>query len=144
LHWRRKAVADGRVSSGSTVAKTNSRSTVVAWRRWERGDKNGSSGAELLAAEGFVTASSFYRLSGDSPFPAAIEDCKCALRYLRANAAKYSIDPSQIGVAGASAGGHLAMLVAMAHEDAGSDVESRAGGVLMVWPFGFHGGRERI
>lgn len=37
---------------------------------WERGDKNGNSGAQLLAREGFVTASLFYRLSGDSPFPA--------------------------------------------------------------------------
>jgi acetyl esterase/lipase len=86
---------------------------------WERGDKNGSSGAELLAASGFVTASIYYRLSGDSPFPAGIEDCKCAIRYLRANAAKYEIDPARIGVAGASAGGHLAMLVATAREDAG-------------------------
>jgi acetyl esterase/lipase len=80
---------------------------------------NGSSGAELLAAQGFVTATIFYRLSGDWPFPADIEDCKCAIRYLRANAAKYGIDPSRIGVAGASAGGHLAMLVATADENAG-------------------------
>lgn len=86
---------------------------------WERGDKNGSSGAELLAAEGFVTASIFYRVSGDWPFPADIEDCKCAIRYLRANAAKYGIDPSRIGVAGASAGGQLAMLVATADQNAG-------------------------
>jgi acetyl esterase/lipase len=42
---------------------------------WERGDKNSNSGAELLAREGVVTASLFYRLSGDSPFPADIEDC---------------------------------------------------------------------
>jgi acetyl esterase/lipase len=86
---------------------------------WERGDKNGSSGAELLAAQGFVTASIFYRLSGDWPFPADIEDCKCAIRYLRANAARYGIDASRIGVAGASAGGQLAMLVALAGKDAG-------------------------
>jgi acetyl esterase/lipase len=86
---------------------------------WERGDKNGSSGAELLAAQGFVTASIFYRLSGDWPFPADIEDCKCAIRYLRANAAKYGIDPARIGIAGASAGGQLAMLVAVADEKAG-------------------------
>src|SRR5271165_4020224 len=81
---------------------------------WERGDKNGNSGALLLADEGFVTASLFYRLSGDSPFPADIEDCKCAIRFLRANAGKYGIDPNRIGVAGASAGGHLAELVATA------------------------------
>jgi len=73
----------------------------------------------LLASEGFVTASLFYRLSGDSPFPADIEDCKYAIRFLRANAAKHGIDPNRIGVAGASAGGHLAELVATADQSAG-------------------------
>jgi acetyl esterase/lipase len=86
---------------------------------WERGDKNGNSGAQLLANDGFVTASPFYRLSGDSPFPADVEDCKCAIRFLRANAPKYGIDPDRIGVAGASAGGHLAELVATADQSAG-------------------------
>ena len=86
---------------------------------WERGDKNGNSGAQLLAKEGFVTASLFYRLSGEWPFPANIEDCKCAIRFLRANAAKFGIDPERIGVAGASAGGHLAELVATADKSAG-------------------------
>lgn len=86
---------------------------------WERGDKNGNSGAQLLVTEGFVTASLFYRLSGDSPFPADIEDCKCAIRFLRANSSKYGIDPDRIGVAGASAGGHLAELVATAGRNAG-------------------------
>ena len=71
---------------------------------WERGDKNGNSGALFLADEGFVTASLFYRLSGDSPFPADIEDCKCAIRFLRANETKFDLDPDRIGVAGASAG----------------------------------------
>jgi acetyl esterase/lipase len=85
---------------------------------WERGDKNGNSGAILLAGAGFITASIFYRLSGDEPFPADIEDCKCAIRYLRANATKYRIDPDNIGVAGASAGGHLAELVATSYKDA--------------------------
>jgi acetyl esterase/lipase len=85
---------------------------------WERGDKNGNSGAQLLANQGFVTASLFYRLSGDSPFPADIEDCKCAIRFLRANATKFGIDPDRIGVAGASAGGHLAELVATADRSA--------------------------
>lgn len=86
---------------------------------WEVGDKNGNSGAKLLANEGFVTASLSYRLSGESPFPAAIQDCKCAIRFLRANAPKYGIDPDRIGVAGSSAGGHLAELIATADESAG-------------------------
>lgn len=86
---------------------------------WERGDKNGNSGALFLADEGFVTASLFYRLSGDSPFPADIEDCKCAIRFLRANSTRYGLDADRIGVAGASAGGHLAELVATAPLSAG-------------------------
>jgi acetyl esterase/lipase len=86
---------------------------------WERGDKNGSSGAKLLASHGFVTASIFYRVSSDAPFPADIEDCKCAVRYLRANAAKYGIDATHIGAAGTSAGGQLAMLAGTADADAG-------------------------
>jgi acetyl esterase/lipase len=86
---------------------------------WERGDKNGSSGARFLASAGFVTASIYYRLSGEAKFPAAIEDCKCAIRYLRANAAQYGIDPERIGVAGASAGGHLALLVGTADDKSG-------------------------
>jgi acetyl esterase/lipase len=56
---------------------------------WERGDKNGSSGAQFLASAGFVTASIYYRLSGEAKFPADIEDSKCAIRYLRANAGQY-------------------------------------------------------
>lgn len=86
---------------------------------WERGDKNGSSGALLLAGAGFVTASIYYRLSGDAKFPAQIEDAKCAIRYLRSHAADYGIDPDSIGIAGASSGGHLALLVGAAGLEAG-------------------------
>lgn len=55
-----------------------------------------------------MTASLSYRLSGDSPFPGAVEDCKCAIRFLRANAPKYGIDPDRIGVAGSSEAGAMA------------------------------------
>ncbi len=86
---------------------------------WERGDKNGSSGARFLASAGFVTASIYYRLSGEAKFPADLEDCKCAVRYLRANAERYGLDPDRIGIAGASSGGHLALLVGLADQKAG-------------------------
>src|ERR1700730_6654225 len=55
----------------------NSPAAAVLWIHgggWERGDKNGSSGARFLASAGFITASLYHRLSGDAPFPAAIED----------------------------------------------------------------------
>ena len=68
---------------------------------------------ERLATRGFVTALVSYRLSGEAKYPAAVRDCKAALRWLRAPAAQYRIDPARIGVMGGSAGGHLSGLVAM-------------------------------
>jgi len=56
-------------------------------------------------------ASIEYRLSGEAPFPAQIEDCKAAVRWLRANAAKYNLDADRIGAWGHSAGGHLSALL---------------------------------
>lgn len=64
-----------------------------------------------LADQGYVTLNIFYRLSGEAPFPAAIQDCKAAVRWARANAKKYKIDPNQIGSVGGSAGGHLSGLL---------------------------------
>ncbi len=66
-----------------------------------------------LAAEGFVVASLEYRLSGEAPFPAQLQDARAALRFLKANAAKYGIDTARTGVWGGSAGGHLAALTAL-------------------------------
>jgi acetyl esterase/lipase len=62
-----------------------------------------------LAKAGFFAASIEYRLSQEAKWPAQIEDCKLGVRWLRAHAAQYSIDPHRIGVWGASAGGHLAV-----------------------------------
>ncbi len=63
------------------------------------------------AAKGYVAATVTYRLSGQAPFPAAVEDVKCAVRWMRANADQYGIDPHRIAVIGGSAGGHLAMMI---------------------------------
>ncbi len=68
--------------------------------------------AQALAARGYVAATISYRLSGEAPFPAAIHDCKAAVRFLRANAKTYGIDPQKIGAIGLSAGGHLTALLA--------------------------------
>lgn len=67
-----------------------------------------------FAQRGYVAATISYRLSGEAPFPAAVEDAKCAVRWLRANAATYHVDPDRIAVIGGSAGGHLAMMVGYA------------------------------
>jgi acetyl esterase/lipase len=77
---------------------------------WQGGSKAGMPYLGQLA-RGYVAASIEYRFSQKSPFPAQIQDCQAAIRWLRANAKKYSIDPDRFGVGGASAGGHLAALV---------------------------------
>jgi acetyl esterase/lipase len=63
------------------------------------------------AERGYAVATIKYRLSDVAPFPAAVQDAKCAVRWMRANAGRYKIDPDHIAVAGGSAGGHLAMMV---------------------------------
>ncbi len=68
---------------------------------------------ERLAARGFVTGIVSYRLSTEAKYPAALHDCKAAVRYLRAHAKELKIDPARIGVMGGSAGGHLSGLLAM-------------------------------
>lgn len=63
---------------------------------------------QQLADRGYVAATVTYRLAPKYQFPAAIHDVKAAVRWLRAHADKYHIDPERIGVVGDSAGGHLA------------------------------------
>ena len=66
-----------------------------------------------LLRKGYAIASIDYRLSQVHPFPSQIEDCKCAVRFLRANAEKLSVDPHRIGVWGESCGGQLAGLMSV-------------------------------
>jgi acetyl esterase/lipase len=64
-----------------------------------------------LAQHGYVVATVDYRLAPKFQFPAAVHDVKAAVRWLRANAKKYNLDPARIGVMGGSAGGHLAQFL---------------------------------
>jgi acetyl esterase/lipase len=66
---------------------------------------------EGVAGLGYVGVTVAYRLVPAARFPAQLEDCKAAVRWLRANAAKYRINPERIGVVGFSAGGHLASML---------------------------------
>ena len=75
--------------------------------------------ARLVTSGEYVGASVGYRLSGEITWPAQIHDCKAAIRWLRANAKKYNIDPDRIGVIGTSAGGHLVAMLGTS----GSDTE---------------------
>ena len=87
---------------------------LVVWIHggaWMGGSKENPQWALKLVPHGYVVASINYRLAQEAFFPAQIHDCKAAIRFLRANAGKYSIDPDHVGVWGSSAGGHLAALV---------------------------------
>ncbi len=70
-----------------------------------------SSNAAVLVSKGYAAVSINYRLSGEALFPAQIHDCKAAIRFLRANAAKYKLNPDKIASWGASAGGNLSALL---------------------------------
>lgn len=78
---------------------------------WKGGSKNGVNRASPILRRGYALASVEYRLSGEAIFPAAIEDCKAAVSFLRRNARKYQFDPDRFGVWGSSAGGHLVALL---------------------------------
>ena len=80
---------------------------------WRGGNKSGGvrQVARLVASGNYVGASVEYRLTGEASWPAQIHDCKAAIRWLRANAEKYNIDPGKIAVWGGSAGGHLVSML---------------------------------
>ncbi|MCK4292650.1 MAG: alpha/beta hydrolase fold domain-containing protein [Planctomycetes bacterium] len=80
---------------------------------WLGGNKNNCP-ARRFVRQGYAVASINYRLSQHAIFPAQIEDCKAAIRFLRANAGKYGFDPKRFGVWGSSAGGHLVALLGTA------------------------------
>jgi acetyl esterase/lipase len=104
---------------------------------WYQGSRQGYQGQIMKAAKrGYVAATISYRLmkfdeakrettTATPSFPAQIHDAKAAIRWVRANAAKYHVDPNRIGVTGRSAGGHLSLLVGLT--DAKSDLEGDGG-----------------
>jgi acetyl esterase/lipase len=80
---------------------------------WRTGDRSLAPDLRRFYAEcGYVMASIDYRLSGEAIFPAAVEDVKSAVRWLKSVAEKYAVDPTRIALWGSSAGGHLAALAA--------------------------------
>jgi len=80
-----------------------------AWKSGKRSDMKFY--CVKFAEKGYVTATITYRLMGEACFPAAVHDVKCAVRWLRANADKYQVDPAHIVASGNSAGGHLSMMI---------------------------------
>ena len=99
---------------------------VIHGGGWIEGDKSSFASREHgvpgnivdFAALGFVAVTINYRLAGEAPFPAALDDAQCAIRWLRSHSKEYHLDPKHIGAFGNSAGGHLALLLGMAGKDA--------------------------
>lgn len=82
---------------------------------WVKGDKEKFRPLAIaLAEKGYVVANIEYRLGPVAKYPAAMQDCSLAVRFVRANAKRFGLDPKRIGAWGGSAGGHLAGLLAAA------------------------------
>lgn len=108
------------------------------WYQGQRQDMDAMT--ELLARRGYVAATVSYRLA-PVRFPAQIEDCKAAVRWLRASADKYRVNPDRIGAMGPSAGGHLACLLGVTDkkdgfEGAGGNAEQSSRVQAVVSFFG--------
>jgi acetyl esterase/lipase len=93
---------------------------------WHTGDKRMIEPvvSDPLRAAGFMVISLNYRLGPEYPFPAQIQDVKCAVRHLRAEANRYGLDPDAIGALGTSAGSHLAALLGVTDDPSPWDVGS--------------------
>jgi acetyl esterase/lipase len=92
---------------------------------WSAGDKKTfAQDIRRLAGIGYTSATLDYRLAeagGKNIFPAQVQDVRCAVRWLRAHAAAYDLDPQRVAVIGGSAGGHLTEMLATASDVAGLD-----------------------
>ncbi|MCC6985326.1 MAG: alpha/beta hydrolase [Anaerolineales bacterium] len=105
----------------------------------DKSDGAGLTGVDQLLAAGYAVASINYRLSGEAQYPAQIHDAKAAVRFLRANAATYNLNPDKFGAWGASAGGNLVALlgttcgVAELEGDLGNNDQSSCVQAVVDW-----------
>jgi len=105
---------------------------VVIWIHgggWKNGSKENCP-LSWLAAEGYAVVSLGYRLSWLAKWPAQLEDTRAAVRWLRAEAGKYQLDPQRIAVSGGSSGGNLATIFAATPPPADEKISSRVGAVI--------------
>lgn len=92
------------------------------WSSGNRQEIRGMRDLPIFTSAGYLVVAVDYRLAPTHHFPAMIQDVKCAVRYLRAHASEYNLDPDRIAAWGLSAGGHLVSLLGLADESAGWDV----------------------
>lgn len=119
------AYADGARTLDLYLPARSAPAPVAVWLHggsWVAGDKTPVPGVLLgLRDRGFAVASVNYRLTGLTSHPAQLHDVKGAVRWLRAHAAEYGLDPSRVYLVGFSAGAHLASLAALTSGDASSE-----------------------
>ena len=99
---------------------------VVHGGGWRGGDKQRGQWVRIpaqYASDGYVAISVNYRLTGEAPWPAQVEDVKAAVRWLRAHAEKYAVDVNRIGAYGNSAGAHLVSLLGLVKQSDGLEGE---------------------
>ena len=111
-----------------TPEKADGPLPVIVWVHggaWMGGAKDAGVPALPFVGKGYAVASINYRFSQHAAFPAQIEDCKAAIRWLKANAKAFDLDPERIGVWGASSGGHLVTLLGTS--GGVKDLEGRGG-----------------
>lgn len=104
---------------------------LVVWVHgggWAQGSKENCPAA-WLANHGYVVASIQYRLTDVAKWPAQIDDCRAAIRWLRSNAERFEINPERIGAWGSSAGGHLVSMLGLMDLPPGELVSSRVNAV---------------
>ncbi|MFC5548742.1 alpha/beta hydrolase fold domain-containing protein [Massilia aerilata] len=82
-----------------------------------------------MAERGYAAAAISYRLSPEALYPAAVQDARVAVRWMRTHAAEYGIDPSKIAIGGGSAGGHIAALAGVSGDAARFDPDGGPGTV---------------
>lgn len=100
---------------------------VIMWVHgggWRGGSKGSGGQALPMLKKGYAVVDIGYRLSGEAIFPAQAEDCRAAVRWVRANAAQYGLDPDRIGAWGSSAGGHLVAFLGTADNVTEFDTEA--------------------
>lgn len=108
------------------TAESPTKRPLIVWIHggaWRAGTKEQTPILPFVQ-QGYAGASIGYRYTQEAPFPANVDDCKAALRWLRANAEKYNIDPARVALWGSSAGGHLVAYLGTTGDDPATRVQA--------------------